>query len=105
MGEVEGDVEVVVELVLELGDAWVWESDLKEGVTGGGGGGRKVSYALGKETFGEAMEEEIVVDGGGRGEGGTGGGEEDQEREEEKVKESLGTHLRFFGFRERWFWF
>jgi hypothetical protein len=90
LGKVEGDVGVVVELVLEIGDARVREGDLVEG---GGGCEGELGYVLWEETRGETIAVEVVVDGCV---GGGGDEEEEKEREDEKVEENLGTHFGFF---------
>lgn len=82
-----GDIEVVVELVLEPGDAGLRQADPK---LAGGGVDGVVGDALGEEADGEAEAPEVVVDRAvglrARGERG----EESRQSEEEAV----AIHLR-----------
>lgn len=76
VAEYAGDVEIIVNFVLELGIARLVEEDLEPA---GGGVDGEIGDVLGEEAYGEAVKVEMVVNGGWIGGGGGGEGEEEEE--------------------------
>lgn len=79
VAEAAGDVEIIVNLILELGIAGLVEKDLE---SAGGRINRESGDVLGEEADGEAVKVEMVVDGGWVRSGHERRGEEEEEEEE-----------------------